>query len=147
MRYIYCGAAFVHKRVQVILDEYNTKGEKCMKRIRKLLVFMLALAVLSSSPIVYVSASENQVKGTTAPADQLVNIGTASVTFKFIYSDGSSAKLAMVINHNTSEYSMPNPPTSHFSGDTCYASIVLEHKITGEKVTLSAWCDIYGQTG
>ena len=87
MRYIYCGAAFVHKRVQVILDEYNTKGEKCMKRIRKLLVFMLALAVLSSSPIVDVSASENQVKGTTAPADQLVNIGTASVTFKFIYSD------------------------------------------------------------
>lgn len=129
------------------MNEFIVKGEKSMKHLHKFLVFLLAFTVLCGNPIIYVNAAENQVEGTTAPAEQLVSIGDASVTFKFIYTDGSSAKLAMVINHNSGAYEMPNPPTSHFSGDTCYASIVLVRRSTGEEVTLSAWCDIYGQTG
>lgn len=72
--------------------------------------------------------------------------GDANVTFVFDYSDGNSAKLAAVWNNSNDKYNIPNPPTTSFSNDTCYASVVLVNKSTGAQVTLRAWCDIYGQT-
>ena len=117
-----------------------------MKRIKNVYAFLLALVILCSSPVVYVSAVENQTTSTNAFVEQEVSKGSASVTFVFDYSDGNSAQLATVWNNSSTSYDMPNPPTSYFSGDTCYASIVLVNKVTGATVTLRAWCDIYGQT-
>ncbi len=117
-----------------------------MKYFKKFFAFLLALAVLCGSSMVHVSAAENQTESTNARADQNVVKGDANVTFIFDYSDGYTANLVAVWNHNTDKYDMPNPPTSSFSNDTCYASIVLVNKSTGVQVTLRAWCDIYGQT-
>ncbi len=102
--------------------------------------------MLCGSQVAYVSAAGNEIMTTNAIVDQEVEKGDAKVCFKFDYSDGYNAKLAAVWNLSSETYDMPDPPTSSFSGDTCYASIVLVHKVTGAKVTLGAWCDIYGQT-
>lgn len=117
-----------------------------MKRIKKFFVALLALAMLCGSSVVYVSAAENQIMSTNFFVYQDASRGDASVTFTFDYSDGNSAKLAAVVNNSSDKYTMPNPPTSYFAADTCYASIVLVNKTTGAKVTLRAWCDIYGDT-
>lgn len=117
-----------------------------MKCLKKFIVCLLSLAVLCGSQVAYVSAAENEVMATNAFVYQNAESGDAKVQFVFDYSDGNSAKLAAVWNLSSDTYEMSGPPTSSFSGDTCYASIVLEHKTTGAKVTLRAWCDIYGQT-
>ena len=117
-----------------------------MKGLKKFIVCLLSLAVLCGSPTTYVSAAENEVMTTNSFVYQNAESGDAKVQFVFDYSDGNSAQLAAVWNLSGDKYDMPDSPTSSFSGDTCYASIVLVHKSTGAKVTLRAWCDIYGQT-
>lgn len=117
-----------------------------MKRLKKFIVCLLSLAVLCGSQVAYVSAAGNEIMTTNAFVYQDAESGDAKVQFVFDYSDGNNAKLAAVWNLSSGTYDMQNPPTSSFSGDTCYASIVLVHKTTGAKVTLRAWCDIYGQT-
>lgn len=117
-----------------------------MKGLKKFIVCLLSLAVLCGSQAVYVSAAENEVMTTNALVYQNSESGDAKVQFVFDYSDGNSAQLAAVWNLSSDTYDLSGPPTTSFAGDTCYASIVLVHKTTGVKVTLRAWCDIYGQT-
>lgn len=117
-----------------------------MKHLKKITVCLMLLAVLCNNRAVYVNAAENVIMTTNDVAVQIVQNGDAKVTFRFYYSDGNTANLFMVINNSSDKYSMPDPPTSSFSNDRCYATIVLVHLTTGEKVTLRAWCDIYGQT-
>ncbi len=117
-----------------------------MKHFKKIFMFLLALTVLCGSPAVYVNAAENQTMSANFFVEQEASSGSAKVTFVFDYSDGNSAKLAAVWNNSSDSYDMPDPPTSSFVGEKCYASIVLVNKATGAKVTLRAWCDIYGDT-
>lgn len=116
-----------------------------MKHLKNFFVFLLALVMLCSIPIVHVRAAENQTMSTNAFVDLEVEKGDAKVRFVFDYSDGNSVKLAAVWNQSSGSYDMAGPPTETFSGDTCYASIVLVNKTTGAKVTLRAKCDIYGE--
>lgn len=118
-----------------------------MKRFKRFLVSLLAMALLCGTSVVYVSAAENQAKSARANIYQDAQSGDASVTFTFSYSDGNSVKLVGASNNSRDKYNMPNAATSSFSGDTCYATAVLVNKATGAKVTLKAWCDIYGESG
>lgn len=92
-----------------------------------------------------IPVSENEIMPLSVVA-QSATIGDATVTFNFDYSDGNSARLVAVFISKTSNYELTDPPSSYFAGDKCYASVVVKHKVTGELVTLKAWCDIYGDT-
>lgn len=130
----------------VILGEFIAEGGKRMKRLKKFIICLLSVVVLCGSQMTYVSAAETEVMSLNAFVCQDAKVGNVVVTFTFDYVDGTTAKLAMVVCHN-SNYDMPNPPTSYFANDRCYASVVVVNKTTNEQITLRAWCDIYGQTG
>lgn len=123
-----------------------------MKLLKKVIICMLSVVLLCGGQIVPVSAAEwesaeNESEIMPLKVDHHdVTINGVTVQFFFDYSDGSSAKLvgAFCI---TGGYEMPNPPSSHFSGDTCYATAVVMNSSTHATITFKAWCDIYGQMG
>ena len=123
-----------------------------MKQFKKILICLLSVALLCGSQLVSVNAAEAVSAGNETGlmplkvVQQEATVNGVTVVFHFDYSDGNSAKLVAAIC-TTAGYEMPNPPSSHFAGDTCYATATVVNSTTHVQVTLKAWCDIYGQTG
>lgn len=118
-----------------------------MKRFKKIIICMLSLAMLCGSQLLPVNAStvaENEVLSTTDVQVVRSEKDGVAVFFYFGYSDGSDAWLNRVSCLTTG--CRLTSSSSHFSGDTCYATAVVTIS-SGAQITLNAWCDIYGQTG
>lgn len=123
-----------------------------MKLIKKAIICLLSVTLLCGAQIGHVNAAEwvsTEHDEEIMPLKVIyheVTIGGVTVRFYFDYSDGNSAKLVGAIC-TTGGYEMPDPPSSHFSGDTCYATAVVVNSSTHVSTTFKAWCDIYGQMG
>ncbi len=127
-----------------------------MKNYKKIILCVLTTLLVGSSQIQHVAAatmqdgaSVNSVSETVQrrASSAVVNIskGGTNVTITFNYSDGTSVDFAGV-SYNSKKYNIAITQNS-FSGDSRRVQIVLTNKNDGSKITLGAWCNVYGETG
>ena len=120
-----------------------------MKALKKLIVCLMAVTLLCGSrPAAVCAAAEKEATDRSIDISVGVQYGKdVVVTFFFHYSDGNSAECTGYRATFSDKLYKVDFNGGSFSGDRATATATVTVISTQQKITLGAWCDIYGQTG